>query len=131
MKTLTIKKNSVVTHGPSSFQSLEELEQHLAKHEEMQSYGIPAHTIQILISEETPAVIESQEQLDENGASFDPPVFADVEILAAVPAVYETQEIPADYEVIIEDISSQIEAEQVRQAKIEAGKKAREGVWCC
>lgn len=69
-----------------------------------------------------PAVIESQELLDENGEAFNPPQFQNVEIS---PAQYEIQEIqPAVYRIVeqpnncvitIEDISAKLEQEKINE----------------
>jgi len=76
-------------------------------------WGIAAQTIQQQV-ETQPAVIESQEMLDENGLSFDPPQFQDVEIS---PAQYEMQEVelPGSYTVEIVDKTAQVQQEQTNQ----------------
>jgi hypothetical protein len=76
----------------------------------MGTFGQKAQTIQQEV-EISPAVIESQEVLDENGESFDPPQFQDVEIS---PAQHEMQEIHIPgYVVEIEDISDELEQKQI------------------
>ncbi len=108
MIKISIKKQDQVTNQ-AQFSSQEEAQAWLASHEGMKSFGEPAQTIEQQV-EISPAVLESQELLDENGESFDPPQFQDVEI---VPAQYEMQEmhIPG-YVVEIEDISAKLEQEK-------------------
>ena len=109
MIKISIKKQDQITNQ-ASFPSQEEAQAWLSHHEGMKSFGEPAQTIQQQV-EISPAVLESQEVLDENGESFDPPQFQDVEI---VPSQHEMQEmhIPGSYEVEIEDITSQLEQEK-------------------
>jgi hypothetical protein len=59
MKQLTIKRNNVITHGPSQFSTLEELESHLARHEEMGSYGEP-ETYEVVIEDVTDSVAQAK-----------------------------------------------------------------------
>jgi hypothetical protein len=108
MIKISIKKQDKITNQ-ASFPSQEEAQAWLASHEGMKSFGEPAQTIEQQV-EISPAVLESQEVLDENGESFDPPQFQDVEI---VPAQHEMQEmhIPG-YVVEIEDISAKLEQEK-------------------
>ena len=108
MIKVSIKKQDQITNQ-AQFSSQEEADAWLASHEGMGSFGQKAQTIEQQV-EISPAVLESQEVLDENGESFDPPQFQDVEI---VPAQHEMQEmhIPG-YVVEIEDISAKLEQEK-------------------
>ena len=108
MKQVSILQDNILTNQ-ASFPSQEEAQAWLSHHEGMGSFGQKAQTIEQQV-EISPAVLESQEVLDENGESFDPPQFQDVEI---VPAQHEMQEmhIPG-YVVEIEDISAKLEQEK-------------------
>lgn len=110
MKQLSITKSGVLTNQ-ASFETQEELDAFLSKHIGMGSFGSPKFSMQLV--ETAPAVIESQEVLDEEGNSFDPPQFQDVEIQAAVFENQLVESDPAGYEVIIEDISAKLEQEKI------------------
>lgn len=109
MKQLSITKSGVLTNQ-ASFETQEELDAFLSKHIGMGSFGAPRYEMQSV--EISPAVIESQEVLDEEGVSFDPPQFQDVEIQAAVFEDQLIESDPAGYEISIEDISAQLEQEK-------------------
>lgn len=110
MFKMTVKKlNGTIldfSQGPSE----QFLKDWFKPFEEKGIYGTPEHTVQILISEYIPAV------LDEQGN----------ELSSEIHAVYESKIIPAEYILELEDITSEIEAEVSKKAKMEAGKKARE-----
>jgi hypothetical protein len=109
MIQVSIKKQDQITNQ-ASFPTMEEAQAWLTSHEGMGTFGQKAQTIQQEV-EISPAVIESQEVLDENGESFDPPQFQDVEIS---PAQHEMQEIHIPgYVVEIEDISDELEQKQI------------------
>lgn len=118
MIKVKVTKNGTLTHG-GQFESLELAQSWINEQEQKKSWGIPAHTEQVLVSPES---TELQELFDENGNPFDPALFEEV----VVPAVYETIHVPAEYSVEIEDISAQVEAEAAKVSKILAGQKARE-----
>jgi hypothetical protein len=110
MKQINITKSGVLTNQ-ASFETQEELDAFLAKHIGMGSFGSPRFSMQPV--EISPAVIDSQEVLDEEGKSFDPPQFQDIEIQAAVFEDQLVESDPAGYEVSIEDISAKLEQEKV------------------
>lgn len=63
MYTLTIKKDSVITHGPSSFETEEELQNHFNSHKEMGSYGLEdEYTVEI---EDITEQVQAQADLNE------------------------------------------------------------------
>ena len=126
MKQITIYKNSVITHGPNLFETIEQLEQWFSFHKNQKTFGENEHSYEQLVSELVPAVYEERELFDENGHSFDPKQFETVLVSPEIPAVYETIHVPAEYTYEIKDITAELEAEAAKQAKIEAGKKARE-----
>jgi hypothetical protein len=104
----------IQTHG-ANFDTEQEAQSWINSVESKPSkpWGIAAQIIQQQV-ETQPAVIESQEMLDENGLSFDPPQFQDVEIS---PAQYEMQEVelPGTYTVEIVDKTAQVQQEQANQ----------------
>lgn len=85
------------THG-ARFETLELAQEWINKFTNHPAFpwGKPEHQIEIL---------------DENGQSFDPPQY---------------QTVPSEFEVEIIDITAEVEAEATKQAKIAAGKAARE-----
>lgn len=89
MLKISITKNSTITHS-AKFETQEMLEQWLAKHEKIGTFGTPAHTVQL---ELTPAII------GENG-----------EVIQE--ATFEEVNVPADYTYEIIDISAQIQAQK-------------------
>jgi hypothetical protein len=111
MIQVSIIKDGQVTHL-GQFETQELADSWLAKHEGLGTFGQKAETIETQV-EVAPAVIESQEMLDENGESFDPPQFQDIEIS---PAQHEMQKIHIPgYVVEIEDISDELEQEQINK----------------
>lgn len=92
MIKITITKQGTVTNA-ASFPTMEEAQSWLSHHEGMKTFGTPSYTVEQQV-ELAPAVI------DESGTEI-------------VPALFETQTItvPGDYEVTIEDITSQLEQE--------------------
>lgn len=114
MIQVSILKNGTLSNQ-ASFPTLTEAETWLAYHEGLGTFGQKAQTIEQIV-EVSPAVIESQEILDENGLSFDPPQFQDVEI---VPAQFETQVIQIEgYTVEIEDLTQQIQQDAINQSAL-------------
>jgi hypothetical protein len=103
MHQLTIKKNGQITHGPSCFETREELDAHLASHIEMGSYGKAAWSEEV---EDKPAVYQEQ----------------DGEQVEIQPATFKTINHPAEYEVVIEDTTEQEAAAAQQKAIQETGK---------
>jgi hypothetical protein len=134
MYSLIIKKQDKITHGPSEFASLEELQSHLSHHQSIGSYGIEAvyKDEEFLVSEEVRGpvdVLVQEAEYDQFGEELTPALYEVDPDGLITPAVYETRSVlvsPRDYEIVIEDISAQVEQEAARQAKVEAGKLARE-----
>jgi hypothetical protein len=140
MIQITIKKQNIITNQ-ASFKTQELADAWLFEHEEMKSFGNAAYSFEQIVTESVPAVYETQsvlivpseEVLDENGLSFDPPVFTeamfeDQEVLVSemVPATFETIQVASEYEVEQQDLTAEIALEKAKQDKIQAGKAARE-----
>lgn len=98
MFQVSIKKQNIITNQ-AIFATQELADAWLAKEVANKSYGMPERTIV------TPAV------LDEQGNEISPE---------------SSEVIPSEYEVIIEDVTVQVQAEAAKQARIQAGIKARE-----
>lgn len=96
MIQVSIKKQDQVTNQ-ASFQSMKEAEQWLAKHEGMKSFGQPKQIVQQQIELEPAVIGEDGSVLQE--------------------AVIEMQEVElaGEYEVIIEDISAQLEQQVINE----------------
>lgn len=84
-------------------------------------YGKKEYSYEQLVSEEVSAVTEEREVLDENSQSYDPPIYEEVELSPAIPAVYETIHVEAEYEIIVEDVTDITQKEQELKDKIELG----------
>jgi hypothetical protein len=115
MKQLSITKSGVLTNQ-ASFETQEELDAWLNKHIGMGSFGSPRYEMQSV--EISPAVLEMQEILDEQGASFDPPQFEEVEIQAAVFEDQQVEVNPDGYEISIEDISAQLAQAAINESAL-------------
>lgn len=113
MKRAQIIKNGIVTNQAQMEEA--ELLVWLEKGISENWFGKAAHSYEELVSEEVPAVTELQEILNEEGLSFDPPQFEEVEISPLIPAVYQTIHVPAEYEVVITDITSELEQQRINQ----------------
>ena len=108
MFKLDVKKNGKIVHqvgGSSQEDCLAQLQPYF----EHKTFGNPERTEQVLVSE---AIAEV---LDEEGNV----------IQEAVEAVYETKVIPAEYEIEIEDITQEIEAEKTKQEQKKLAKEKR------
>jgi predicted amino acid-binding ACT domain protein len=118
MIQISINKNSQITNQ-ASFPTMEEAQAWLAHHEGMKSFGQPKQIVQQQIELE-PAVLEKQmvmikeARLDEEGNELSPAEFEEQDVVIK-EAVVEMQEVElaGDYEIIIEDISQQIEQEKI------------------
>ena len=128
---ISIKKQDRITNQ-ASFQSMEEAQAWLAHHESMKSFGQPKQLVQQQIELE-PAVIEKQmilvkeAQLDEEGVEIAPAEYEEQDVVIK-EAVIEMQEVElaGEYEVIIEDISAQLEQQVINE---EAQKFLDESDW--
>lgn len=67
MKSLTIKKNDIITHGPSKFESDELLQEHLNRHEGMGTYGLQGE-YEVIIEDITDQI--EQEAINQAALSF-------------------------------------------------------------
>ena len=108
MFKLDVKKNGKIVHqvgGSSQEDCLAQLQPYF----EHKTFGNPEKTEHVLVSEAIPEV------LDEEGNV----------IQEAVEAVYETVITPAEYEIEIEDITQEIEAEKTKQEQKRLTKEAR------
>jgi hypothetical protein len=96
MVLVSIKKQEEITNQ-GHFQSMEEAQAWIAKHEAIKSFGQPKQVLQHEVEVE-PAV------LNEDGSVLK-------------EAVKEMQEevIESDYEILIEDISAKLEQEKINQ----------------
>ncbi len=121
MIKVTISKQNVITNQ-GTFKTQEEANSWVAFHESQESFGKPQHETLVLVSEAIPEVtalqevIISPEEVDgETGEVIKEAVteMQEVVVQEAVEAVYETVVTPAEYEILIIDIS-----EQVNQQKI-------------
>ena len=111
MFKINITKQGVLTNS-ATFQTREELDSWLSQGVSGNWFGKSAHTVEQLVSEAKPAIYEEQEVeipavLDEEGNELEP---AKVELQSvlveeAKEAVYETIEVPAEYEVEIIDLN--------------------------
>jgi hypothetical protein len=115
MKQINITKSGILTNQ-ASFESQELADAWLSKHIGMGSFGSPRYEMQSV--EISPAVLEMQEILDEQGASFDPPQFEEVEIQAAVFEDQQVEVNPAGYEISIEDISAQLAQAAINESAL-------------
>jgi hypothetical protein len=149
MFNIKIYRDSTLTNE-ASFSTGEELSSWFEYHKGLGSFGTNESTYEGVLVAETPAIYEDQQVLvapavyeevelkDENGASFDPAQFETVEV---TPAQYETQPVeisplipevrgmitvPASYTYEITDTGAELAAQAVKDAKIAAGKAARE-----
>lgn len=86
MKQATILKNNVVSHL-GQFETEQELNAWLEKHIAKNTFGLPERQVEVV-----PAVF------DEQGNEVS-------------PAQFET--LPAEYEIVIEDISAQVEQQKI------------------
>ncbi len=112
MIQISIKKQGVVTNGPSPFETLELAEAHVAREEANRSYGELERVKPVIecSPEELAIALEIiPESIGEMGQ-----------------VIPESARLPKMYEVIIEDVTVQVQAEAAKQAKIQAGIKARE-----
>lgn len=141
MKRISIKKNNIVTNQVEM--EVAAADEWLQKHLAMKTFGEPArsyeHEITPAVYEDqevviTPAVTEQQEIFDGQGNSFDPPQYETVVITPAVteiqsvlitPAVTETVNVPAEYEVVEEDITAEVGKKQLIEEKIAKGAAAK------
>lgn len=103
MIQVVITRNSQVTNS-GSFATQSEAHAWYDSHLAMGSFGSPRFSLQLV--EVSPAVIESQEILNEEGQSFDPPQFQDVEISPAVMEEQLVETNPSGHEIAIVDISA-------------------------
>jgi hypothetical protein len=94
MIQVSIKKQEKITNK-GQFTSLEEAQAWLAKHEGKKTFGQPKQVVQQQV-ELSPAVIA------EDGSVLQEAVVESKEV-----------EIPADYEVVIEDLSAKLEQEKI------------------
>lgn len=92
LKYEVIKNGNVVQSGKAF--SEEEVHEQLKPYYEHKTFGEPERTVQVLVTEST----EESE------------------------AIYEERIIPAEYEVVITDITAETEAENARQADIQLGE---------
>jgi hypothetical protein len=83
---LIIKKQGIITNGPSPFETEELALAHVAKEEANKSFGEPEHTVV------TPAILD-----------------AEGNVISPESSVV----IPAEYEVVIEDVTAQVEQEKI------------------
>ena len=152
MFELTIKKQGVVTNGPSPFETLALAEEHVAKEEANKTYGetdkwvkhegeeIPegATTRKIVIVEPVPgkdAVTEEYKTKEavideETGEILEPAEWAVRIIEEAVEAIPEISFIeyfiPKKYEIIIEDKTAEYAAAKLKEESIKLKKEQAE-----
>lgn len=93
MKQINVIRNGQITNSLPYSSPADEA--HFANHEAMGTFGANVSSYEQLVSEEIAAIYE-----DQNGEQ--------VEIQAAIPAVYETIQVPADYTVEITDITDSL-----------------------
>ena len=128
MFKISIYKNSRLSNQ-ASFPTMEELNSWFDFHKSNKTFGENEHSYEELVSEATPAIYEQQEVLvkeavlDELGNELEP---ARVELQTvlveeAKEAIYETIEVPAEYEVEIIDLSQDYE---YQLAQVHANRKA-------
>ena len=102
------KKSKQQTHG-GEFSTVQEYQSWINSCEAVEAWGKPESTETILVSEAIPEV------KDEEGNV----------IQEAVPAVYETRVIPAEYEIEVEDITQQVALEKAKQEEKRLAKEKR------
>ncbi len=120
-----MKKISIVKSGGLIANQVElpdlEADAWLAKHVAMETFGKAAYSYE---QEVTPAVYgNGAEILDENDQSFDPPQYEQVIV---TPAVMETINISAEYEVQELDITTESASAGLKATKISEGRAARQ-----
>lgn len=130
MKRITIQKQGIITNKVE----LPEYEANawLQYHLELGTFGANAYSFERPI-ELTPAVYETQSiliseaVLDEEGNEISPAVYEDQQVLIS-DAVWgvQTIQVPAEFEVIEEDITGQLAVEALKAQKVELGKAARQ-----
>ena len=108
MFKLDVKKNGKVVHqvgGSSREDCLAKLQPYF----EHKTFGKPESTETILVSEAIPEVRDDEGNV----------------VQEAVEAVYETKVIPAEYEILIEDITQQVALEKSKQEEKRLAKEKR------
>jgi hypothetical protein len=124
MKQFNIVKNGQVTHS-AKFASLEAGNAWVSEHEAMESFGKPAYVrIDRVVIQE--AVFEDRQQMiqaavfDENDQEIEPAVYETVRE-CVMPEVVDIQEVqvPAEYSIVVEDISAQLEQEDINREAME------------
>lgn len=133
MIAVSIKKDGIETNF-AQFNSMEEAQAWIARHEQMGSFGRKAifEEQDVLISEEvrgpvqelaTPAVYDNM------GNELEPATYTLNPDGVVSPAVYERRVVmvlPSEYTIDIQDKTAELAAKAALDAKIAAGKKARE-----
>lgn len=107
MKKVSIIKNGQVAYACEGTQ--EQIDKWFAKHQK--KFGQAAHTYERVVTEAQEAVYEDVEitpaVIAEDGTETSPAQYEQRLISEAIPAVYETVHVPADYEVVEEDLEQQ------------------------
>ena len=120
-----IKKNSIVTNQ-ADFPTLEEANSWLNFHVSNHTFGKPAvyETVEVLV----PAVYEEKEVTTSDPETGETVTYTEETMVSPESIEYEQRLVtPAEeFEVVITDITAELEAQKAKQDKIEAGKKARE-----
>ena len=102
------KKSKQQTHG-GEFSTVEEYQEWINSCEAVEAWGKPETTETILVSEAIPEVRDDEGNI----------------VQEAVEAVYETVITPAEYEIEVEDITQEIEAEKTKQEQKKLLKESR------
>jgi hypothetical protein len=108
MIRVKIIKNGVQTHG-AQFTTQAEADAWIAEGSKQQWWGKPAYTEVIPAKKELQEVILSPEVLDEDGNIITPAI-KEMQLVEIEPE--KTIEHPAEFEVQIEDITAEIEAQK-------------------
>lgn len=114
MFKVEIKKNNQVSNS-AKFKNQQELDGWINHHKQSGVFGKEAHTKEVLVKEEIPAIYEDRHflikdaVLDEDGNIVTPAEYETKRVLVseAVPAEYETVQVPAEYEVVVTDVSDE------------------------
>jgi hypothetical protein len=122
MIKVSIIKNGTQTHG-AQFNTQAEADAWIAEGSAQQWWGKPAHTEVIPAVKEIKEVVIKPEVCDENGNVITPAVIETQEVIITPET---TIEHPAEFEVVIEDITAEVEA---RKAIDESLKFLAETDW--
>lgn len=125
MLKISITKNGQVTHS-ASFDTQAELDQWLSRHEGMKTFGEKEvwGEEQILVSPEVRGPLDELVKAavyDSEGNEVEPALYVHHDNAIITPAVYETRPVivqPAEYEVVITDITAKLTQDKINDTAL-------------